>query len=282
MEARIFLIFIICLYTTINTCSSSSDFVEIIPVKEEAEKVQVKVYYESLCPYCENFIVNYLIDVFSEGIDAIADVHLFPYGNAKVNSNGNITCQHGEEECFFNTVEACAINTWPDVHDHFPFVYCVERYLYYGKFDQWESCFEELSLDPKPVKDCYSNGLGYQLNLQYADLTNSLEPPKKYVPWVVVDGKPLYDDYIYIITNICGMYKGPNLPKACFRCLPSPLGAPHDRVIPLHPVTYADDSSSPILSKLRSSLMSFMFKRNIAAQKKKMLLYVCTWFLGPE
>ena len=61
MEARFFFIFIIC--------------------------------YESLCPYCENFIVNYLIDVFTEGIDAIADVKLFPYGNAKVNSNGNITCQ---------------------------------------------------------------------------------------------------------------------------------------------------------------------------------------------
>ncbi|KAI7729624.1 hypothetical protein M8C21_003918, partial [Ambrosia artemisiifolia] len=220
----------------------------ILPVKEEAEKVQVAVYYESLCPYCENFIVNYLIDVFTEGIDAIAD--------------------HGEEECFFNTVEACAINTWPDVHDHFPFIFCVERYLYYGNFDKWESCFEELSLDPKPVKDCYSSGLGYQLNLQYADVTNSLQPPKKYVPWVVVDGKPLYDDYIYIITNICGMYKGPNLPKACFRCLASskhPIGAPHDRAIPLHPVTYADDSSSPLLSKLRSSLMSFMFNRNLAA-----------------
>ncbi|MTV29033.1 hypothetical protein FTX61_27235, partial [Nitriliruptoraceae bacterium ZYF776] len=131
-------ILIICFLFTINTCSSSSsssddNFVEILPVKE-AEKVQVKVYYESLCPYCENFIVNYLIDVFIEGIDAIADVQLFPYGNAKVNANGNITCQHGENECLLNTVEACAIKTWPDVHDHFPFIFCVERYLYYDKF----------------------------------------------------------------------------------------------------------------------------------------------------
>ncbi|XP_071687970.1 gamma-interferon-responsive lysosomal thiol protein-like [Rutidosis leptorrhynchoides] len=280
MESRILLIFIICLFT-INTCSSlsssssllsSSDIIEIVPLKDvekaEVEKVQVGVYYESLCPYCENFIVNYLIDVFIEGIDAIADVKLFPYGNAKVNANGNITCQHGEQECVLNTVEACAISTWPDVHDHFPFVYCVERYLYFDKFDKWESCFEELSLDPKPVKDCYANGYGYQLNLQYAEATNSLQPPKKYVPWVVVDGKPLYDDYIYIVNRICAAYKGPTLPKACLRCLASPenqnhIGESVDKVIPLHPVTYPEQSS--ILSKLKSSLTSLMFNTNLVA-----------------
>lgn len=258
MEARLLFVFIICLFS-VNTCSSSSssDFIEIVPLKE-VEKVQVTVYYESLCPYCENFIVNYLIDVFTEGIDAIADVKLFPYGNAKVNSNGNITCQHGEQECLLNTVEACAINTWPDVHDHFPFIFCVERYLYHDKFDQWESCFDELSLDSKPVKDCYTSGYGNQLELGYAAETNSLEPPKKYVPWVVVDGKPLYDDYIYIINNICRAYKGPTLPKACLRCLASPenqIGAPKDRIIPLHPVTYAEGPATGLLSKIRSFLM---------------------------
>ncbi|XP_023764295.1 gamma-interferon-responsive lysosomal thiol protein [Lactuca sativa] len=266
MEARLLFIFIICLFS-VNTCSSSSsDFVEIIPIKE-AEKVQVTVYYESLCPYCENFIVNYLIDVFTEGIDAIADVKLFPYGNAKVNANGNITCQHGEQECVFNTIEACAINAWPDVHDHFPFVFCVERYLYHDKADQWESCFQELSLDPKPVKDCYNSGYGNQLELQYAVDTNSLQPPKKYVPWVVVDGQPLYDDYIYIVNNICRAYKGPTLPKACLRCLALSenrmISAPQDKLIPLHPVTYPE-SANPLFSKIRSSLMSWIFMENNA------------------
>nr|DAD28106.1 TPA_asm: hypothetical protein HUJ06_029574 [Nelumbo nucifera] len=78
-------------------------------------KVSLALYYETLCPYCSSFIVKHLANVFEKGLIKIVDLKLVPYGNAKVGSNNTITCQHGSYECLLNTVEACAINVWPDL-----------------------------------------------------------------------------------------------------------------------------------------------------------------------
>ncbi|XP_022154904.1 gamma-interferon-inducible lysosomal thiol reductase-like [Momordica charantia] len=179
------------------------------------DKVSLELYYESLCPYCANFIVNYLVHLFDDDLISIVDLRLVPYGNARVGRNGSITCQHGPAECLLNTVEACAINAWPELDGHFPFIYCIESLAYKRKYTQWESCFEKLGLDPKPINDCYSTDLGNKLELKYAAETDNLQPPHNYVPWVVVDGKPLYEDYENFINYICEAYRGPILPSAC-------------------------------------------------------------------
>ncbi|CAA3000961.1 gamma-interferon-inducible lysosomal thiol reductase-like [Olea europaea subsp. europaea] len=181
----------------------------------EKEKVTLEIYYESLCPYCSNLIVNYLYKLFDTGIIAITQLKLIPYGNAKIRANGTITCQHGQYECLLNTVEACAIDVWPDLSEHFPFIYCIESLVYQGNYTQWETCFEKLGLDPNPVANCYSSGRGKELELGYAAETNNLKPPHRYVPWVVVDGQPLYDDYRNFISYICKAYHGTSVPSAC-------------------------------------------------------------------
>ncbi|PIN07664.1 Gamma-interferon inducible lysosomal thiol reductase [Handroanthus impetiginosus] len=179
------------------------------------EKVTLGLYYESLCPYCSNLIVNYLYKLFESDLISITDLELIPYGNAKVHPNGTITCQHGPYECLLNTVEACAIDVWPDVKDHFPFIYCVESLVYQHNYTYWETCFEKLGLDASPVTDCYKGKRGTELILRYAAKTNALQPPHRYVPWVVVDGQPLYDDYRNFAYYICKAYKGTTKPTAC-------------------------------------------------------------------
>ncbi|KAL5817260.1 hypothetical protein ACOSQ3_025638 [Xanthoceras sorbifolium] len=233
--------------------------------KDDTQKVQLGLYYESLCPYSANFIINYLVKLFEDDGDlfSIVDLHLSPWGNARIRYSDNITtfdCQHGPSECLLNTVEACAIDIWPEVTEHFPFINCVETLVYEHKYPQWETCFDKLGLDSKLVSDCYTSGYGKKLELQYAAETNSLEPPHTYVPWVVVDGQPLYEDYENFISYICKAYKGSTVPKACSNILLNTIHKQNaDRI---RPVCYKDATLS---TQIRSTILSWMQKVNLAA-----------------
>ncbi|RCV45244.1 hypothetical protein SETIT_9G438500v2 [Setaria italica] len=116
--------------------------------------------------------------------------------------------QHGPNECLLNTVEAGAMAAWPDLNVHFRFISCVENLVVKGQFDKWSSCFQKLGLNTKPIVECYHSGQGYKLDLKYANQTDALKPPLRYVPWVVVDGQPLLEDYENIEVYICKAYKG--------------------------------------------------------------------------
>ncbi|XP_054818943.1 gamma-interferon-responsive lysosomal thiol protein [Prosopis cineraria] len=203
---------ILCL--SISALFSPSSPSRVLP-SSHSQKVSVGLYYESLCPYSANFIVNYLVKLFEDDLISVVDLKLFPWGNAKLRGNNTFDCQHGPFECLLNTVEACAIDTWPDLNEHFPFIYCVEALVYEFKYREWESCFQKLDLDPKPIDKCYTSEHGKELELKYAAETNALQPPHKYVPWVVVDGEPLYEDYENFISYICKAYEGTNIPKSC-------------------------------------------------------------------
>ncbi|CAH2038702.1 unnamed protein product, partial [Thlaspi arvense] len=211
------LLLLVC-YVFLLGFASSSDFSGIsLPSSSSASpKVSLGFYYESLCPYCSSFLVNHLPKLFEDDLISIVDLHLSPWGNTKLRpDNATVVCQHGAYECFLDTVEACAIDAWPKLSDHFPFIYCVESLVTEHKYDEWETCYEKLNLNSKPVADCLSSGHGNELELQYAAETSALEPPHKYVPWVVVDGQPLYEDYENFISYICNAYKGNKVPGAC-------------------------------------------------------------------
>ncbi|KAK9159173.1 hypothetical protein Scep_005747 [Stephania cephalantha] len=180
-----------------------------------AQKVSLALYYETLCPFCSNFIVDGLSKIFHNGLVDIVDLRLVPFGNAEIGSDDKtITCQHGPGECFLNTLEACAIYAWPDLNTHFAFIYCIEHLVAEGKVKQWQSCFEKTGLDSAPIADCYKSGLGTKLELQYGNETKSLVPPHEYVPWVIVNNKPLYTDYANFTTYVCKAYNG-TAPSVC-------------------------------------------------------------------
>ncbi|KAB2038750.1 hypothetical protein ERO13_D03G142000v2 [Gossypium hirsutum] len=246
------LVSVLCCLSLLGSFASAST----ISLPSDSRKVSLTLYYESLCPYSANFIVNYLPKLFNEDLISIVDLRLVPWGNAKLKGNGTFDCQHGPTECLLNTVEACAIDAWPKLNDHFPFIYCVENLELERKPLEWESCFKKLGLESKPVNDCYNSGLGQKLDLQYAAETSALEPPHTYVPWVVVDGQPLYEDYENYISYVCKAYKGANMPKAC-------SGLTFNQIYnrkTIHPVCYKEIPPSTLSSRTISTVMSWIQK----------------------
>lgn len=56
-------------------------------------KVNVSLYFESLCPFCGNFIVNQLGKVFETDLISIVNLRLIPWGNARRITNSSWICQ---------------------------------------------------------------------------------------------------------------------------------------------------------------------------------------------
>ncbi|KAK0585378.1 hypothetical protein LWI29_027608 [Acer saccharum] len=54
-------------------------------------KVDLVLYYETLCPPCSDFITTYIVKVFQTDLNTIVNLRLVPWGNAKV-INGTIVC----------------------------------------------------------------------------------------------------------------------------------------------------------------------------------------------
>ncbi|XP_059428021.1 gamma-interferon-responsive lysosomal thiol protein-like [Corylus avellana] len=213
------------------SCSSAEHHGIKVPSPLKSQKansspVTLSLYYETLCPYCQAFIKNNLLKLFVEDLIDIVNLRFVPWGNARVlEPNKTIICQHGPDECYLNSIEACAINIWPDVKQHFKFIECVERQASEQKQlgeKTWNSCCQKLGLNPKPVSECYNSGHGRELILRYADETYHLNPTHKYVPWVVVNNVPLYDEYENFVSYVCKAYKGHLKLKAC-KSLPNKI-----------------------------------------------------------
>ncbi|XP_040572852.1 gamma-interferon-inducible lysosomal thiol reductase [Lepeophtheirus salmonis] len=198
-----------CLFSA-SICTQQSE--------EESSKLQLSVYYETMCPYCRRHILEDLHPTYTQLSD-ILDVQLVPYGNAKSSSRPDGTgytfsCQHGPTECLGNMVHACAIKyvKFPILMD---FIACMmERSdvpVLAGK-----ECASKLEIEWTEIEECSMSLEGEQLLFNNGEETNNLTPPKTVVPTDTLNGSQ--DDQEELIHNlkqkICSSYPGPK-PAAC-------------------------------------------------------------------
>jgi hypothetical protein len=103
----------------------------LAPAASQETTVKVGFYGEALCPDCINFINGPLTHAFKEvswcslirrlnlprilQVPNIFTLHYAPWGNAKL-VDDKFECQHGPMECTMNTVEACALNYYPNMY----------------------------------------------------------------------------------------------------------------------------------------------------------------------
>jgi interferon gamma-inducible protein 30 len=136
--------------------------------------VDITLYYETLCPYCKQFITGQLFKTYNI-LGNIMNVTLVPYGNAKElfrpeTQLYQFYCQHGNEECYGNLFHTCLISLYPRVSDHLPVINCME-----ASSDDIETagdaCAKQFNLSADKISDCMYSEAGNALQHQMAVLT---------------------------------------------------------------------------------------------------------------
>ena len=76
--------------------------------RAESDRVNLSIYYETLCPDCRQFIATQVWNAYQSILD-IVNITFVPYGNAKELYRPETKlyqyyCQHGAEECYGNLI----------------------------------------------------------------------------------------------------------------------------------------------------------------------------------
>ncbi|CAG2107511.1 unnamed protein product [Medioppia subpectinata] len=190
-----------------------------------AAPVKIDVYYEALCPYSKQFIVEQLIPTYNK-VASIITVGLIPFGNAKwkkvAKPDGTFdvefTCQHGEQECIGNRIHDCVLLDEP-IDKTLAFQDCI------FKSADWKTpakagkpCAEQLKLNWTSIDECSTGPLGRGLLLLNGERHVALKPQAKGVPWIVANG--VHTDDIQeraqgdLLKYVCDTYTGPK-PSGC-------------------------------------------------------------------
>lgn len=217
---------------------------------DDAPKIELALYYESLCPDCQLFIRQQLYPTYLKVSDII-NLTLVPYGNAEERKIGDkwvFQCQHGPKECEGNLIETCAISLLKDISASLPFVYCFEKNIEGSEEPTTvaQSCAKSLKIDYDSIEACVSGPLGNELEHKMAAMTDALEPQHQYVPWVTVNGK--HTEKIQnmaqrnLLKLVCEYYTGPK-PKDCEK---QEFGRCYKKVFPLIELKKALRVAAPV------------------------------------
>ena len=189
----------------------------------------VSVYGEALCPFTMKYIVNQLYPTWERMGKKYMKVDYISYGNAQMtlrNMRYNFTCQHGPEECLGNAVTNCVKFAHHETEENFLlFLNCFAFQFISGAKESFsvtkatQYCSTIGKIDYEAIYKCAVGEKGNLLLAEAGKLTMELNPPHKYVPWIVING--IHNDTIQeagetdLPRLICSMFPPNELPPPC-------------------------------------------------------------------
>lgn len=158
-------------------------------------------------------------------------IDLYPFGNAEERRTTNgwwtYTCQHGNDECTMNTVEACALHLLSrDMQ--LPFIQCVEKK---PTILNAQECAHNLSVNWESISSCSAGQQGNFYEHVMALETLVLDPPHWFVPWITLNGTHTKDIQEKATSNLLKLvcdsfpgYKPVECTKSDLEYIPSMIG----------------------------------------------------------
>lgn len=167
------------------------------------------------------------------------DYHFYPWGNAYYNTStcgvpafskdamfcwvrecgtnaasppadcfsGTKLCQHGEDECAADSLEACAMAVYPNASEFAPFVTCFEGERA-SKLSAAPRCAAKTGLEWSKIAACVKDAAwSGNLDVQMARATAALGASKIGTPWVLIDGKHV-EETTGLLKKVCDALPG--------------------------------------------------------------------------
>ena len=175
-----------------RSCGVEAACLDFLWPSPNAKPVNVSLYYESLCPDCIRFMKEQFFPTWMTfKSTGIMHVDIIPYGNANEVevSPGyyNFTCQHGPKECTGNLIENCILKYQKyDADAYMPIIHCIESAD--NPISAAEKCVTDGKMDWNTIDTCSKGKEGNALMHKSAQLTDALQPPHNWVPWITING----------------------------------------------------------------------------------------------
>eukprot|EP00413_Alexandrium_margalefii_P010022 CAMPEP_0204531502 /NCGR_PEP_ID=MMETSP0661-20131031/11202_1 /ASSEMBLY_ACC=CAM_ASM_000606 /TAXON_ID=109239 /ORGANISM="Alexandrium margalefi, Strain AMGDE01CS-322" /LENGTH=244 /DNA_ID=CAMNT_0051537661 /DNA_START=68 /DNA_END=799 /DNA_ORIENTATION=+ len=218
--------------------------------RQHGGKVTVELFYETMCPYCHQFINDTLLPLWSDPvIRPLMDLRMLPAGNVQVLPTARVSegyrfwhpevakdehiyrCQHGESECIGNMVHSCAIKLLKGPEEYMPLIFCMAARTAHMPEKSSFECMEELGIEPERIRDCVVAPTADQEMFAITQADARLKVPRKYVPWVMVNGEHIEveNGQADVRRAICSTLGG-SAPDGCMP--PAPALAPATPAVP--------------------------------------------------